>query len=277
MSKDYRKLILTSCTVNQTKLQAIADLLLLTNNIWPIFHGEPYANCIEKCKDFILTKTKGLLVLIAKVPDMLLSPLSAACDIYNTVQDMIELAIGLIEFCAHAGYLVGQLFPGYKKEQKGVLIPYVVQRTAIDIDTTCQLFKISDQDLLTPQALLDVSSSLGESLSTLTQCYVTASDDPSVSQLNQEQFRACVKCFASSGAIVTTSIKCYKTSPSHVLHCRCVAFCDALKSTVQAAVIFANEQEFVGMSAVLSHAANEVRKSILGKYNMASTKSVLSN
>ncbi len=266
MSSSYAREVTSVCTHNQARIQAVADLLLLSTELRPISTDglSVFRESYSKCRETIITRTKGLLVLTGRINEQLHSVLSKWHDICTCIEDMGELVIGIIECCTHAAYLVTINKPNCCHAEPGLVDHYKICRANLEIQLSCQQLKQSSTAELTPAVLVQICSDINKHLSILTDCCKIASEK-STNPHDREQFKLCVKSYSANASCFMLGIRYFKKEPTDV-HCgRCVGFADSLLASTNALINFATEDEFIGKSATLTSECEDIKKSIFGK------------
>ena len=268
MSTSFAREVIATCTQSQSRMQAVADLLLLNSDVRPVTSESlaVFRESYSKCRETVITRTKGLLVITGRINEQLHNVLSKWQDVCICISDMCELVVGLIECCAHAAYLVAINKPNCRPAQAGLVDSYRLCRAHTEIELSSKQFKQLTIHELTPTVLVQICSDINKNLTILTECCRAASEESSDSY-DQEQFRLCVKSFTTNASCFLNSIRCFKVRPEPMLYGRCIGFYDALTSSTKALVNFATEDPFLGKPAVLSPEGTEAKKVIFGRYN----------
>ena len=267
-TKALSREVATTCDMCQLKVQAIAELLLLTSDLRAVtsetlkVKGESFS----QCQDIVVARTKELTVAINGISTLLHSITAKWNDICERIVEICDLLITLIECCSHSAYLVGaQLHTDglTTTNKKPVIDKYCVCRASIDIDVSCARVKHSSLDELSPHALVKICSDISKNLSLLTECCREASETVPDNS-DQEQFKLCVKSITSNASCLLASIRSFKSRPTETLHRRCIAFGEALTVSTNALVNFAIEPEYIGPPICVTSKAKSVQSSILG-------------
>ena len=266
MSTARAREVVSACNRGQARMQAVADLLLLTSDSRPVtteslsFFGESY----PKCRETIITRTKGLLVLTGKIHDQLHSVTAKWHDVCVCVQEICELVVGLTECSAHAAFLVAVNKSQCVIAVAGIVDQYKICRANVEIDLCCKQVQQATCEELSPPVLVQICSDINKNLTILTECCKNASEKTDDVN-NQDQFKLCIKSFTSCASCLLSSIKCFKAQPTEIHLQRCIAFCEPLRHSTQATVNFATEEQFIGKPAILTQEAKEAKKSVLGE------------
>lgn len=247
-------------------MQAVADLLLLTSDSRPVTTeslSSFFSGSFPKCRETIVTRSKGLLVLTEKINEQLHSVTAKWHDICVCVQDICELVVGITECSAHAAYLIAVSKPHCAGAEAGIVDQYKVCRANVEIDLCCKQICQSSVDELCPQLLVHICSDINKNLTILTECCKDASENTN-DIYSQDQFKLCIKSFTSCASCLMSSIKCFKAQPTETHQLRCITFCEPLRHATQAAVNFAIENQYIGKPSILTPEAKEAKKSVLG-------------
>jgi hypothetical protein len=265
MSTCHAKEVVLACKLSQQKMQAVADMLLLTRDMRPVHNdkvsapGESY----PKYRDTVVTKTKGLLVATGKINELVYSVTARWQDVCSCIQDICELVVSLAECCAHLAYLVGVHNPLATAAVAGVIDQYKLKRSNLDIELSCQRLKQTNREMLVPPLLVQICSTVSSNLYELTESCKSASELATEAH-DQDQFKHCIKSFTASGSCLLSSIKCFKRQPTELHQQRCINFCEPLLAAVRGMVSFAVEEQFLGKPAVFPTEARDNTKGILG-------------
>ncbi|XP_066448872.1 talin rod domain-containing protein 1 [Eleutherodactylus coqui] len=258
-----RKKLLSVCEQCKAKMQLVADLLLLSSEPRPV-RAESCAQAgeaFEKCRDTVIARTKGLSILTHDVQSQL--NMGRFSEVGESLQEMGDLVVSLIELSAHAAYLAAVEVPGAQCALPGLVDRYKVTRCRHEVEQSCATLRSVPLQDLTPQLLLDVSQNLSANLKTLTDASVAASEK-SRDKFAKEQFKLGVKCMSTSATALLACIKEVKTSPSELSRSRCALFSGPLVQAVHALVGFATEPQFLGKAAILNTEGKAVQTAILG-------------
>lgn len=262
-SKELSREVATTCDMCNLKIQAIAELLLLSSDLRPVtsdalkIKGETFS----QCQDIVTARTKELTVAINSISSLLHSITAKWNDICERIVGMTDLIIVLIECCSHSAYLISS--QDQASDSKPVIDKYCVCRASVDIDVSCARVKRSSIEELSPHTLVKICSEISRNLSLLTECCRNASEAVSEPS-DQEQFKLCVKSITSNASCLLSSIRSFKSRPSDTSHRRCIAFGEALTVSTNALVNFAIEPEFIGMCAKVGPKTKSAQSRILG-------------
>ena len=265
MQRIQTRNMVVSCTQSTTRLQAIADLLLLSDQAWPVISKQPHSDSYESCKTALLDKLSCYVKLMATVKEGFCSQTTPWWDVPPALQSVQELLIDVTHLSAHCSYLLVQTMPSCKRATLGVVDQYKLRRSLLDVRMCANLMRISSHEQLIPPVLVDVAACLSENLSRVSGFCVAATStvwQPS----EREQLRACVQSMAASGSCVMTAIRLFKATPDDTHLRRCLAFFDALVANLSATESFLCESKLIGRPATLSKDASDKRKKILSEY-----------
>ena len=266
-TRQIRELV-SVCSRCQTKMQSVADLLLLTSDPRPVSTAlSVFGGSYARCRETIITRSKGLLVLTSQVNEQLYDVTTRWEDIGICLQDICELVIGLTECCAHAAYLIAISKHNCTPAVPGVIEAYRVCKADMEVGLNISLMKKSSLEDLTPHILVQACSNINRSLTVMSECFRYASERTR-DVGNQDQFKLCIKSVTSSASCLISSIRTFKANPSRAHHQRCLGFCEALVSATKAATAFATEETFTGRPSQLTHEAKEAQKEVLGMYKI---------
>ena len=143
-------------------MQAVADLLLLTNDLRPVtteslsVFGQSYS----KCKDTIIDRTKGLQVLTGKIHEQINNIASKWQDICMCLQEICNLVVGLTECCAHAAYLIAVEKYECQAAVMGITDLYKISKARADIDLGCSRLNNLQVEDITPAVLVQIGQDL---------------------------------------------------------------------------------------------------------------------
>ena len=272
MSTTHAREVVSTCNRGQARMQAVADLLLLTSDLRPVkteslsVFGESY----PKCRETIVTRTKGLLVLTGKINEQLHSVTAKWHDICVCLQDICELVVGLTECSAHAAYIIAISKPQCTPAVSGIIDQYKISRANVEIVLCCKQLHQATKEELPPAFLVQICSDINKNLTVLTECCKNASEQTE-DENSQDQFKLCIKSFTSCASCLLSSIRCFKAQPTEVHLQRCLSFCEPLRASTQAVVNFATEEQFIGKPASLTQDSKEAKKSVLGKCHFCIT------
>ena len=263
--------VVIACKNSISKMQSVADLLLLSNNnIRPVVIDSLTQLCdaYPQCSESIVTQMKGLLVLTSRIQGYLQNTTSKWDEICTCIQDITEIVVGLIELCSDAAYLCVLSKPSCLPLIPGIVDSYKVSRANLEIHLSCQQIEQLSYTELTPLLLVQLCYNINKNLAILTECCKQASDRTN-DQYNEEQFKLCAKSFTACGSCVVSSIKSFKAQPSEATRQRCVKFCEALSASTDALVGFATESQFGWKAGTITPQAEEAKKAILGKHDFS--------
>lgn len=267
MSGRHVRSVVITCEQINTKMQATADILVLPCLPYPIRSenvvnlGGSFDQCVEQTQqhlDEIKTVTHDLTSKLHNETTKWLSVrenLNRICSHVNEV----------LEFACHAGYVMAIQFADCRPAQIGVVDRYVIKKANLDIDMGCMKMRQALLDDMTPQFLVDTCGELSKNLTVLTEICRFASNkinDP----LHQDQFKLCMKSVTSTTSCLISSVKLFKEKPSLVQQGHCVAFGEAVVSSVRALTMFAADDEFTGIPASLTPEAKDAFLETLSKY-----------
>lgn len=262
-SVQQRKRLMNVCDVCKSKMQLVADLLLLSSETRPVMTGEglPVAETFDKCRDTVIARTKELSILTHDIQSQL--NMGKFTEVVERLLEMGDLVVSLTEFSAHAAYLAAAETPGSYPAVPGLVDRYKVTRCRHEVDQICSVLRVTPLSDLTPQLLLEISQNILRNLTTLTDASCLAGEK-SKDRFAREQFKAGVKCMSTSATALLACVKEVKASPSELTRNRCVLFSMPLIQTVNAVVGFATEPQFLGKPASLSAEGKAVQTAVLG-------------
>ncbi|KAK2869355.1 hypothetical protein Q7C36_001226 [Tachysurus vachellii] len=262
-SLQQRKRLSSVCDTCKSKMQLVADLLLLSSETRPVMtaDGVPVAETFEKCRDTVIARTKELSIITHDIQSQL--NMGKFAEVGERLVEMSNLVVSLTEFSAHAAYLAAVETPGSHTAVPGLVDRYKVTRCRHEVDQTCSVLRVTPLSDLTPQLLLEVSQNIRRNLTTLTEASSLASEK-SKDRFAKEQFKASVKCMSTSATALLACVKEVKTSPCELTRNRCVLFSGPLVQAVNALVGFATEPQFLGKPANVSADGKAVQTAVLG-------------
>ncbi|XP_005989661.1 talin rod domain-containing protein 1 [Latimeria chalumnae] len=262
-SSQQRKKLTSICDNCKSKMQLVADLLLLSSETRPINTESlsVFGESFEKCRDTIIARTKGLSILTHDVQSQL--NMGKFGEVGESLVEMGDLVVSLTECSAHAAYLAAVETPGSQPALPGLVDRYKVTRCRHEVEQNCGTLKTTPLGDLAPQLLLEISQNISKNLKTLTDACVLASEK-SKDKFAKEQFKLSVKCMSTSATALLACVKEVKTSPSELTRNRCVLFCGPLVQSVNALVGFATEPQFLGKAATIDPEGKAVHTAILG-------------
>ncbi|XP_061413915.1 talin rod domain-containing protein 1-like [Lethenteron reissneri] len=256
-----------------TRMQAVADLLLLASEIRPVLSGpaegpgaeavEPHAEQLayERCKESIALCAKNLEILIFDVQTHLyMGRYAQVCD---SLASTAELVVALTERAAHAGYLAAMGTADSQPAGPGHLDRYGLCRAHLELERSWTRLRDTPICELNSRELMDVSTSISRNLRMLSEPCLAASeqvDEPFV----REQLRLGIKCVTSSATALIACIRAFKEQPGELSHRRCVLFGAPLLESVQALLGLCAEPVLQGTGAVLSPQGRAIHTSVLG-------------
>ncbi|XP_042200041.1 talin rod domain-containing protein 1 [Callorhinchus milii] len=262
-SSQQRRKLAFLCDTCKSKMQLVADLLLLSSDSRPVTTESlsVFGESFEKCRDTIIARTKGLSILTHDVQSQL--NMGKFAEVGESLAEMCDLVASLVECSAHAAYLAAVESPGSLAAVPGLVDRYRMTRARHEVERSCQVVRSSALADLTPQLLLEVSQNLSKSLKSLTDACVLASES-SGDRFAREQFKLSVKCMSTSATALLACVKEVKTCPSELTRNRCVLFGAPLIHSVHALVGFATEPQFLGKAATVSPEGKAVQTAVLG-------------
>ncbi|XP_041356026.1 talin rod domain-containing protein 1-like [Gigantopelta aegis] len=265
MNSDSSRLVVTTCDLCHSKLQTIAEILLLSCEARPIVCDEitPFSKSYSRCRDDIFERLKVLSNVVKDLMSQIYTVTVRWQDITAGVVEMTNFVAKLVECCDNIAYLVAISFPNCSPALPGVVDKYQVSLANLELKLYCSRLKRSRLDDLNPQILVETCSSISKSLAVMTEICRQASE-LTQDHNDQEQFKLCVKSVTSSASCLISSIKSFKSRPNAVHLGRIIAFCDPVISSSSAMASFSTEQGFIGTPAELTSDAKDIHKSILG-------------
>ncbi|KAG8001669.1 Mesoderm development candidate 1 [Nibea albiflora] len=229
-SLQQRKRLSSICDTCKSKMQLVADLLLLSSETRPVMtsEGVAVADTFDQCRDTVIARTKELSILTHDIQSQL--NMGRFTEVGDRLLEMADLVVSLTECSAHAAYLAAVETPGAQP-----CLPGLVDR-----------YKNISTNL---KNLTDISSLASER---------------SRDRFAKEQFKLSVKSMSTSGTAFLACVKEVKTQPSELTRNRCVLFSAALVQAVSALVGFATEPQFLGRAASISTEGKGVQTAVLG-------------
>ncbi|XP_028648297.1 talin rod domain-containing protein 1 [Erpetoichthys calabaricus] len=258
-----RKKLSFACDICKSKMQLVADLLLLSSETRPVISSEGLSvgETFEKCRDTIIARTKELSILTHDIQSHL--NMGKFSEVGERLMEMGDLVVSLTECSAHAAYLAAVEAPGSQAALPGLVDRYKVTRCRHEVEQSCGTLRTMALGDLTPQLLLEVSQNMSRNLKTLTDVCAVASEK-SKDKFAKEQFKVSVKLMSTSASALLACVREVKTSPSELTRNRCVLFGGPLVQSVHALVGFATEPQFLGKAAAISPEGKAVQTAILG-------------
>ncbi|XP_026122699.1 talin rod domain-containing protein 1 [Carassius auratus] len=262
-SLQQRKRLSSICDACKSKMQLVADLLLLSSETRPVVNtdGMPVAETFEKCRDTVIARTKELSIIVHDIQSQL--NMGKFVEVGDRLVEMGDLVVSLTEYSAHAAYLAAVEIPGSQAAISGLVDRYKVTRCRHEVEQTCNILRLTALADLTPQLLLEVSQNILKNLTTLTDASSLASDK-SKDKFAKEQFKASVKCMSTSATALLACMRELKACPSDLTRNRCVLFSGPLVQAVHALVGFATETQFLGKAATIPPEGKGVQTAVLG-------------
>uniref|UniRef100_A0A9J8C6A0 Talin rod domain containing 1 n=1 Tax=Cyprinus carpio carpio TaxID=630221 RepID=A0A9J8C6A0_CYPCA len=262
-SLQQRKRLSSICDACKSKMQLVADLLLLSSETRPVVNtdGMPVAETFEKCRDTVIARTKELSIIVHDIQSQL--NMGKFVEVGDRLVEMGDLVVSLTEYSAHAAYLAAVEIPGSQTAVSGLVDRYKVTRCRHEVEQTCNVLRLTALADLTPQLLLEVSQNILKNLTTLTDASSLASDK-SKDKFAKEQFKASVKCMSTSATALLACVRELKACPSDLTRNRCVLFSGPLVQAVHALVGFATETQFLGKAATIPPEGKGVQTAVLG-------------
>ena len=260
-------IVVNACNRSQGRMQAVADLLLLASELRPV-NTRNVTICqrsYSDCRDTVTARTKSLILLSEGLKRNLYDRTTGGWSIIaQNVNEICDVMVGVIECCAHGTYLNVVEMHHCQAIIPGIIDKYVICRCHAEIANVCNTIKTTRPEDLTQEVLLSMCEDVRKFLAVLTEVCHAASNNTYLEPSDQDQFKLCVKSFTSSASCFMSSIKTFKSQPSHALHRRCVSFANALVATTSATVDFATEDQFTGRPSVLTREGKETKRAILG-------------
>lgn len=262
-SLQQRKRLSSICDTCKSKMQLVADLLLLSSETRPVMtsEGTAVADTFDQCRDTVIARTKELSILTHDIQSQL--NMGRFTEVGDRLLEMADLVVSLTECSAHAAYLAAIETPGSQSCLPGLVDRYKVTRCRHEVEQSCSLLRVTPLPDLTPQLLLELSQNISTNLKNLTDISSLASER-SRDRFAKEQFKLSVKSMSTSGTAFLACVKEVKTQPSELTRNRCVLFSAALVQAVSALVGFATEPQFLGRAASISTEGKGVQTAVLG-------------
>lgn len=257
-----------SCHHAVARMQAVADMLLLIDDLRPVCSSNPSGFALpdtySKCKEEVIRRTQKLQSFSARISEKLHAAGVSWTEIATNVKKLSSLVVALIEGCVQLTYLKVIVQNDCVAAQSGIIDPYAVSFPHYDIELSCQRLKRTVPGDLGPNILVETCVDINRSLVLLTECCAHASDN-APDDNSAEQFKLCVKCFTASASCLLSSVKRFKAEPSDIHHRRCITFSKTLVAATAATVNFATEPTYVGRATVLSSNEQEEKKNVFGR------------
>uniref|UniRef100_UPI00398F56F4 talin rod domain-containing protein 1 n=1 Tax=Pristiophorus japonicus TaxID=55135 RepID=UPI00398F56F4 len=282
-SLQQRRRLVLVCDMCKSKMQLVAELLLLSSDSRPVHGGgEPGeeeeedgggeqaevaaganrgVDSFERSRDTVIARTKGLSILTHDVQSQL--NMGRYAEAADTLAELCETAVSLVECSAHAAYLSGSGTPGWRAAAAGSVCRYRVGRARHEVERSCGVLRTAPVCELSPPLLLQLSRALGGGLRALTEACGAASAR-SADRFARQQLRLGVKCASASATALLHCVRELKARPGEASRARCVLFSGPLLQSVQALAAFATEPQFVGRPACLGPEARAVQTAVLG-------------
>ena len=267
MSTRHNRQVIAVCKRSQIRMQAVAELLLLSSDLMPVTTERlaVFGGCLAKCQDSILTRSKGLMVFANKVKEQLLSRLPDWNSISHFIMEICELVIGLIECSTHAAYLMVMTKPQCVPAIPGAVDRYRVCRATVEIEICCKELQTTPLEDMIPHFLVRACSDMNRYLTGFTDSCKAAADQIH-NQNDRDQFKLCIKSFTSSASCLMAAVKSFNVKPSETHHQRCINFCEPVISSTRSAAKFATEPQFIGRGARLTAEGKETKKAVFGEF-----------
>ncbi|XP_071943533.1 talin rod domain-containing protein 1-like [Antedon mediterranea] len=256
-------LLSVDCELCATRMQAVTDLLLLTSDLRPVnseslsVFGESYS----KCREIIIARSMGLTVFTRDIMNQLRS--NRLKDVSDTLKDLTDVVIRIVECSSHAAYLAAITELGSVPALPGIIDKYKVTRAKVDIELASNRFHLTPLSELSPQVLVNISEELIKNLETLTHACKLASD-ASEDQFHKEQFRLSLKNVTACTSSLLSCIRRYKSTLDEQSRARCISFSKPLVQSCISLVDYATEAEHIGLPAELPDSSRRIQTAILG-------------
>ncbi|XP_059808613.1 talin rod domain-containing protein 1 [Mobula hypostoma] len=264
ISSQQRRRLVFICDMCKSKMQLVADLLLLSSDNRPVNTDSLSPASVEsfdKSRDAVIARTKGLSILTHDVQSQL--NMGKYAEVGDSLAEMCELVVALVESSAHAAYLAAAEAPGSQAAVAGLVDRYRMSRARHEVEHSCSLLRTAPVSELSPQLLLELSRNISRGLKSLTDACVLASES-SRDRFAKEQFKLSVKCMSSSATALLACVRELKSRPCEATRARCVLFGGPLVQSVHALVGFATEPQFLGKAASVSPEGRAVQTAVLG-------------
>lgn len=263
MTTSYSRTLSSVCEVCTNKLQTVAELLLLSCCIKPVWTDAVKAIPPNLVRDQFSSSLKNISFLAQTLVSNVHMISTKWNDICDTIQELSLVMVQFMELTSHAAYLISVNFSNCSEAENGLVDKYLVCYSGLEIKLSCTRLKRTRIDELSPQLIIDLCSNISKHISVITDiCRVAGQDvnDESIA----DQFKLSVKSVTCAAGCLIASIKSYKSSPNFMHHNRVIVFCEPVLASSQALVCFATEKDFIGLEGVLTMQAKEIQKSILG-------------
>ena len=270
MQRIQTRNMVVSCTQSTTRLQAIADLLLLSDEAWPVVSQLPHCDSFHACRTLLLEKIHDYVTLMEHVKEGFCSQTTPWWEVPPALQSVQEILIDITHLSAHCSYLLAQTMPGCRRATRGLVDHYKLRRSLLDVRMCANLMRISSHEQLIPPVLVDVAACLSENLSRISGFCVAAASSVTLAS-EREQLRACVRSMSACGSCVMTAVRLFKATPDDAHLRRCLAFFDALVANLSATETLLSETRLAGRPAALSKDASDRRKKILSEFNVVTS------
>ena len=266
-----------ACHRASVRMQAVADLLLLADDIRPVvsFSTVSYSGheSLPQCREAVVSRTQRLLSDSARISERLHATGVRWTDIAVSITELSDLIVSLIESCTQTAYLTATVEPDCFAAVPGIVDPYAVSLPHLDIELSCQRIKRTLPSDLAPSVLVQTCEDINRCLTSLTSCCSHASQNASDPN-SRDQFKLCVKSFTGSASCLLSSVKRFKSEPTDIHHRRCVTFSATLVAATAATVNFATEPSYIGKPANLTTEAKEIKKNIFGMYFSTESRTI---
>lgn len=268
MNTSHARAISNSCERCQSKMQAVAELLILSCDGRPVKTEHvisSHTNSPSQIKDRVFTSLKSLTLSMKNVITLVHMITTKWSEIVEALQELTNITVSFVELCSHVAYLTAINFPDCSQALPGLVDKYCVSLAGLEIKLSCVQLKRSRVEELSSQLIIDLCSNISKHIAIITDICRTAGQKVS-DESTQDQFKLCVKSVTCAAGCLIASIKCYKSNASPTHHSRVLVFCEPVLASSSALVSFATEDDFIGNEAILTSEAKDAQKAILGKY-----------
>lgn len=251
------------CEVCTSKMQSVADMLLLSCSVKPVWTDTIIAIQTNELRDQIISTMTNISTLSQNLVSHVHMISAKWTDISTTLQELTSAVNQFIEITSHIAYIISVNFSNCSEAENGLVDKYSVCYSGLEIKLSCSRLKRTRADDLSPQIIIDLCSNISKHISVITDICRKAGhsvNDESV----EDQFKLSVKSVTCAAGCLIASIKSYKSSPNLTHHSRVMVFCEPVLTSSQALVSFATEKDFIGAEGVLTVQAKEIQKKILG-------------
>jgi len=269
MNVGHARAITNTCERCHSKMQVIAEMLVLTCDARPIRTDSTLSSQIASpsvLRDKIFSTMKSILTLMKAIVTHVHMIATKWLEICEGIQELSSTAITFTELCTHSAYLVAVNCKGCEPAEEGLVDKYNVGLAGLEIKISCNRLKRARIEELSPQLIIDLCSNISRHISVITDICRVAGEKVN-DDSTEDQFKLCVKSVTCAAGCLIASIKTFKSHPSSAHHSRVLVFCEPVLASSNALVSFATEEDFIGRSALLTPEARDTQKAVLGMIN----------